>query len=245
MQSESRATPSAVGDDVRSLVANLDTTYQKAVKEGDVAMMDCILADDMVLVTGKGRIFTKEDLLEEARSGRLRYEHQEELEQSVRVWGQTAVVTALLWANGTDDGKPFDYKLWFSDTYVVLRQAGGTRSGSRRSRFPRRAEPNHPIREVRCCIQTRPANLIWAQPQARRSYPPETSGSPQKGTHDYSSVILRPRYYSASPSSVRAMTAIPWSIIEPTVGAASCGRRSAVHTTRLPCSWGKTWTDAL
>lgn len=118
MHSESRATPSAVGDDVRSLVANLDTTYQKAVKEGDVAMMDCILTDDMVLVTGRGRIFTKEDLLEEARSGRLRYEHQEELEQSVRVWGQTAVVTALLWASGTDDGKPFDYKLWFSDTYV-------------------------------------------------------------------------------------------------------------------------------
>ena len=76
MQSEARATPSAVGDDVRSLVANLDTTYQKAVKEGDVAMMDCTLADDMVLVTGRGRIFTKEDLLEEARSGRLRYEHQ-------------------------------------------------------------------------------------------------------------------------------------------------------------------------
>ena len=118
MQSESRATPSAVGDDVKSLVANLDTTYQKAVKEGDVAMMDCILADDMVLVTGKGRIFTKEDLLEEARSGRLHYEHQEELEQSVRVWGQTAVVTALLWAKGTDEGKPFEYKLWFSDTYV-------------------------------------------------------------------------------------------------------------------------------
>jgi len=118
MHSEPRATPQAVGDDVKSLVANLDTTYQKAVKEGDVAMMDCILADDMVLVTGKGRIFTKEDLLEEARSGRLRYEHQEELDQSVRVWGQTAVVTALLWAKGTDDGKPFDYKLWFSDTYV-------------------------------------------------------------------------------------------------------------------------------
>src|SRR4029453_14148949 len=118
MQPESRATPSAVGDDVTTLVANLDTTYQKAVKEGDEAMMDCILADDMVLVPGRGRIFTKEDLLEEARSGRLRYEHQEELEQSVRVWGQTAVVTALLWAKGTDDGKPFDYKLWFSDTYV-------------------------------------------------------------------------------------------------------------------------------
>jgi hypothetical protein len=28
------------------------------------------------------------------------------------------VVTAPLWAKGTNDGEPFDYKLWFSDTYV-------------------------------------------------------------------------------------------------------------------------------
>jgi ketosteroid isomerase-like protein len=36
----------------------------------------------------------------------------------VRVWGDTAVVTALLWAKGTEEGKPFDYHLWFSDVYV-------------------------------------------------------------------------------------------------------------------------------
>ncbi|MFL6546975.1 MAG: nuclear transport factor 2 family protein, partial [Candidatus Udaeobacter sp.] len=46
------------------------------------------------------------------------YEHQEDSAQKVRVWGDTAVVTALLWAKGTEDGKAFDYKLWFSDTYV-------------------------------------------------------------------------------------------------------------------------------
>jgi hypothetical protein len=34
------------------------------------------------------------------------------------VWGDTAVVTAKLWLKGTNDGVPFDRKLWFSDTYV-------------------------------------------------------------------------------------------------------------------------------
>jgi len=29
-----------------------------------------------------------------------------------------AVVTAKLWEKGTQDGKPFDYTLWLSDTYV-------------------------------------------------------------------------------------------------------------------------------
>jgi ketosteroid isomerase-like protein len=100
------------------VVAALDTQYQAAVAKNDAATMDRILADDFVLITGKGRVFTKANLLEEARSGRYVYERQEDSQQKVRVWGDTAVVTALLWAKGKENGKPFEYKLWFSDTYV-------------------------------------------------------------------------------------------------------------------------------
>jgi ketosteroid isomerase-like protein len=107
---------SSVDDD--KAVAALDKEYQAAVKNNDVATMDRILADDFVLVTGLGKTYTKTDLLEEARSKRVIYERQEDSNQKVRVWGDTAVVTALLWAKGTEDGKPFDYKLWFSDIYL-------------------------------------------------------------------------------------------------------------------------------
>ncbi|MEP6603978.1 MAG: nuclear transport factor 2 family protein [Spartobacteria bacterium] len=107
----------SVADDEKA-VAALDTEYQAAVKNNDVATMDRILADDFVIVTGLGKTYTKADLLNEARSKRMVYEHQEDSAQKVRVWGDTAVVTALLWAKGTEDGKAFDYKLWFSDTYV-------------------------------------------------------------------------------------------------------------------------------
>ena len=103
---------------IETEIAALDTEYQAAVEKNDAATMDRILADDFILVTGKGKIYTKDDLLEEARSGRVVYEYQRDSEQTVRVWGDTAVITALLEAKGTDGGKPFDYKLWFSDTYV-------------------------------------------------------------------------------------------------------------------------------
>jgi ketosteroid isomerase-like protein len=99
-------------------VAALDTQYQAAVKTNNVTAMDRFLADDFILVSSSGKTFTKADLLDEARSGRFRYEHQEDSEQTVRVFADTAVVTAKLWAQGTEAGKPFDYKLWFSDTYV-------------------------------------------------------------------------------------------------------------------------------
>ena len=113
------ATSCAAGAaDDEKLVAGLDTRYQQAVKENDAATMDRILADDFVLVTGRGRTSTKADLLKEARSGSVVYEKQDELEQRVRVYGDAAVVTALLWVKGAQEGKAFDYKLWFSDTYV-------------------------------------------------------------------------------------------------------------------------------
>jgi ketosteroid isomerase-like protein len=109
------------GDDVKA-VAALDTQYQAAVKVNDVATMNRILADDFVLVTGRGAVATKADLLKEAREKQTIYERQEEEEgsQKVRVWGDTAVVTALLTIKGVREGKPIDYKLWFSDTYVRM-----------------------------------------------------------------------------------------------------------------------------
>lgn len=111
--------------DDQKTVAALDTQYQEAVKANDVATMGRILADDFVLVTGSGKIYTKTDLLEDAKPGRSTYEHNEESTQTVRVWGDTAVVTAKLWEKGTDDQKPFDHTFWFSDTYV--RTASGWR----------------------------------------------------------------------------------------------------------------------
>ena len=99
-------------------VSALDTKYQAAVKNNDAATMDRILADDFVVVTGTGKIYTKADLLKMARTNQVRYEHQDESDQTVRVWGDTAVVTAKLWGKGMDQGKPFDWHVWFSDTYV-------------------------------------------------------------------------------------------------------------------------------
>jgi ketosteroid isomerase-like protein len=110
-------TKASAADD-RNLVAALDAAYQAAVKKNDASTMDRILADDFTLVTGSGKTYTKADLLEEARTGRFVYEHQEDSAQMVRIWGDTAVVTAKLWEKGAQDGKPFDYTVWFSDTYV-------------------------------------------------------------------------------------------------------------------------------
>lgn len=106
--------------DDQKAVAALDTQYQAAVKANDAATMDRILDDNFILVLGNGTTATKADLLKEARDKSIAWEHQEEEAgtQTVRVWGDTAVVTAKLWVKGKQGDKSFDRKLWFSDTYV-------------------------------------------------------------------------------------------------------------------------------
>lgn len=80
-----------------------------------------ILHPDMILVVGRGAVFTGEDLLRSAREQEFIYERQVEDAgtQTVRLYGDdTAIVTARLWLKGTGPNGAFDRRLWFSDTYV-------------------------------------------------------------------------------------------------------------------------------
>jgi ketosteroid isomerase-like protein len=107
----------AAPDDLRVLAA-LDTRYQKAVQQNDAKTMAEILADDFVLVEGDGKRSTKADLVNDAKGGKTHYEVQQDSERTIVVSGDTAVITALLWAKGVEDGARVDYKEWFSDVYV-------------------------------------------------------------------------------------------------------------------------------
>ena len=104
--------------DIETLIAALDTEYQAAVKANDAVTMDRILADDFILVTGRGKVFNKTDLINAAINKDAIYEYQDDSQQTVRVWGDTAVITALLYQKGTYKGEPFEDHLWFSDVYV-------------------------------------------------------------------------------------------------------------------------------
>lgn len=111
------AAQAAITED-QKLVQELDARYQSAVQNNDAATMDRLLAEGFLLVTGTGKRYSKADLLDAARNKQAQYEQQSDSEQSVRVWGNTAVITAKLHAKGIESGKSFDYTLWFSDTYI-------------------------------------------------------------------------------------------------------------------------------
>ena len=116
------ASPPACADPAadRAAVAALDTAYQAAVKANDAAAMGQILAPDFVLVLSSGNVVTRAELLADASNRTMTYERQEEDAgtQTVRVYGDTAIVTARLWIKGSQGASTMNFKLWFSDTYV-------------------------------------------------------------------------------------------------------------------------------
>ncbi len=94
---------------------------------------------------GDGRTFARADLLEWARAREVTYEHQVEDAgtQTVRIWGDTAVVTARLWVKGARaNGERFERRLWFSDTYV--RTASGWRYAFGQASLALPADPPAP-----------------------------------------------------------------------------------------------------
>ena len=111
----------AMAENPAETVAAMDLAFQAAVKANDVETIDSILHPDFVMILGNGAVVSRDAVLAEARDGGIIYEQQDEEpgSQTVRMLGSdSAVVTAKLWIKGVQDGRTFDRRLWFSDTYV-------------------------------------------------------------------------------------------------------------------------------
>ncbi len=102
----------------RRTVAALDIEFQLAVKHNDFATMDRLLHEDFVLMLGDGRAISREALFASERQTTYEQQDEEPGSQTVRLYGDTAIVTAKLWLKGRNARGPFDVTLWFSDTYI-------------------------------------------------------------------------------------------------------------------------------
>ena len=110
--------PAGAADKDRDAILHLDDEYQAAVKVNDADTMARHLADNYALISSSGKFYTKADMLAEAKAGSVVYEIQDDTDRVVHLYGDTAVLTGKLHEKGTQDGKPFDVWVVFSDVYV-------------------------------------------------------------------------------------------------------------------------------
>src|SRR5271163_870974 len=78
--------------------------FNRALKEQDYVALEGLYASDYMLVRPDGSVLNKQEVLQDLRSGGLRF-HSIELSQTeVRVYGSTALLTADCRAVGSRNG---------------------------------------------------------------------------------------------------------------------------------------------
>ena len=86
-------------------------TFDRALKEQDYAALEGLYADEYMLVRPDGSVLNKQEVLQDLRSGGLRFHSFERSQTEVRMYGSTAVLTAESHAvssrNGTESRSHF------------------------------------------------------------------------------------------------------------------------------------------
>ncbi|PYJ21620.1 MAG: DUF4440 domain-containing protein [Verrucomicrobia bacterium] len=85
----------------------LEDEFARAVAGNDADALDGLLANDWIIVEPDGSIIDKARFLGVIRSGALSHESMESTDLRVRLYGNTAVVTALTTTKGKFMGQDF------------------------------------------------------------------------------------------------------------------------------------------
>jgi len=99
-------------------ILELERQSKDAAVHRDPVFSQRTLADDYVAITPLGQVITKSDTVAARRSGQLRYESIEINDVVVRVYGNTAIVTARANVKGIDLGEEFNGSYRFTRVWV-------------------------------------------------------------------------------------------------------------------------------
>ena len=84
-----------------------EAALRRAQLEGDVAMLDRLVDDELVFTGPNGLIYGKSDDLDGHRRGVIRITRLDPSEEHVKLFGNIAVVSVRMQMSGTFEGAPF------------------------------------------------------------------------------------------------------------------------------------------
>jgi ketosteroid isomerase-like protein len=103
-------------------IVDMERQAKEASLRRDVDFSQRTLADDYVAITPLGQVTTKQDSVSARKSGQLRYETINVTDMVVRVYGDTAIVTARADVKGHQLGEDFSGPYRY--TRVWVRRSG-------------------------------------------------------------------------------------------------------------------------
>ena len=92
--------------------------YEEAWLRADVATLDDLLNPEFVYTSPQGQVFTKDQDLDNLRTGRLKYRSLTVDDCTARVFGDTGVVLTRTSVSGDVSGAPFNGRFRGTGTWV-------------------------------------------------------------------------------------------------------------------------------
>ena len=99
-------------------IIEMERQAKEASLHRDVAFSQRSLADDYVAITPLGQVTTKQDTVSARKSGQLKYEAINVTDMVVRIYGDTAVVTARADVKGHQMGEDFSGPYRYTRVWV-------------------------------------------------------------------------------------------------------------------------------
>jgi len=113
-----KSSPAATEDEAVREIVDLERQAKDAALHRDAAFVERTLADDYVAITPLGQVVTKTDTVAARKTAQLRYEMIEISDMVVRLYGNTAIVTARAEVKGTELGEEFSGPYRFTRVWV-------------------------------------------------------------------------------------------------------------------------------
>ncbi|MGH8106654.1 MAG: nuclear transport factor 2 family protein [Arenimonas sp.] len=99
-------------------LTELDRAMQRAVVDRDPVAFGSFLTDDYVLVVSSSKMYSKAEVVADITNPDTNFTLNESSNLHIRVHEDTAMVIADLHQVFVRDGKPFDYWVRFTDTWI-------------------------------------------------------------------------------------------------------------------------------
>ena len=106
------------GDTTQQEVLRLEKEFSEAIVENDADAVGRFLADDWIIIDPDGGIIDKATFLDVIKSGTLTHEMMESDDARVRIYGNTAMVTALTKTKGKFSGQVFTTQERATDIFI-------------------------------------------------------------------------------------------------------------------------------
>ena len=107
------------GGSVAEQIESLSDKGREAALKGDVSFLETNTTDDYTVIGGMGNVFSKSDAIQMRKSGDVKYSSIDVSDQKVRVYGNTAVLTATADLKGTVKDKDISGKYRIAQVWVT------------------------------------------------------------------------------------------------------------------------------